>query len=401
MTSLLEIRERIKLIYSKNEFFILPVMKFLLAFVTLNVVNGQLGYMTTLDNVAVVLIVALLCSFMPKGCILFFAVLFSLLHMYKLSMEVALVGACIYLVMFLLFFRLSPKDVLVVLITPVLCVMRIPYVVPIAAGLLGTPSAAVSASCGVIAYYLMANVSANAPAISTMAAEDATAKIRLVIDGMIDNKTMIVMIAAFAITILAVYLIRRMSMDHSWTIAIIAGVMIELVILLVGDLLYDTNMSVLNAILGSALAVVVAKILELFCFCVDYNRTEKVQFEDDEYYYYVKAIPKMTVAAPTKTVKKINSKRKVEYDGYYEENGTRSRTGSRMTAEGRNSAERSRNVVTEHTGAIRGSSQRGTSRNYRNDYMNGKSVTIGSNTTDSGDDYGWASTDPDDDYEEF
>lgn len=34
-----------------------------------------------------------------------------------------------------------------------------------------------------------------------------------------------------------------------------------------------------------------------------------MQFEDDEYYYYVKAVPKMTVAAPTNTVKKINTQR--------------------------------------------------------------------------------------------
>ena len=43
---------------------------------------------------------------------------------------------------------------------------------------------------------------------------------------------------------------------------------------------------------------------------MDYSRTEKVQFEDDEYYYYVKAVPKMTVAAQTKTVKKINTQRR-------------------------------------------------------------------------------------------
>lgn len=52
MTGLLEIREKLKLFYSKYEPFILPVIKFLLAFVALNAVNGKLGYMTQLDNVA-------------------------------------------------------------------------------------------------------------------------------------------------------------------------------------------------------------------------------------------------------------------------------------------------------------------------------------------------------------
>jgi hypothetical protein len=34
-----------------------------------------------------------------------------------------------------------------------------------------------------------------------------------------------------------------------------------------------------------------------------------VQFEDDEYYYYVKAVPKMNVSAPEVKVKNINRSR--------------------------------------------------------------------------------------------
>ena len=32
-----------------------------------------------------------------------------------------------------------------------------------------------------------------------------------------------------------------------------------------------------------------------------------MQFEDDEYYYYVRAVPKMSVAAPNKRVKRFNT----------------------------------------------------------------------------------------------
>jgi hypothetical protein len=45
-------------------------------------------------------------------------------------------------------------------------------------------------------------------------------------------------------------------------------------------------------------------------FSVDYTRTEYLQFEDDEYYYYVKAVPKAAVAIPEKTVKRINERQK-------------------------------------------------------------------------------------------
>ena len=65
MTGLLEIREKVKFLYSRYEIFILPVIKFLLAFLVLNTLNGRMGYMTRLDNIAIVLIVALMCSFLP------------------------------------------------------------------------------------------------------------------------------------------------------------------------------------------------------------------------------------------------------------------------------------------------------------------------------------------------
>ena len=39
---------------------------------------------------------------------------------------------------------------------------------------------------------------------------------------------------------------------------------------------------------------------------VDYSRKETVQFEDDDYYYYVKAIPKYNVTAKKKNVVKMN-----------------------------------------------------------------------------------------------
>lgn len=309
MTGLLEIREKIKLIYGRYEVFILPVVKFLLAFVVLNTVNGKLGYMTQLDNIAIVLIAALFCSFLPTSFILLFAAGFSLAHMYALSLEVAVVGLCMYLVMFLLFFRFSPKDSVVAALTPLLCSMNIPYVIPLAVGLLCGPSSIVSLGCGVVVFYLLQTVIASAPGINTMVDSEAVEKIRVIIDGLIGNKAMLVTIAAFAVTALVVYLIRRLSVDHSWTIAMAAGVMTDIVILLVGDLLYEINISVAGALLGSILALAVAKVIEFFRFCVDYSRTEKVQFEDDEYYYYVKAVPKMTVSVSAKTVKKINAQR--------------------------------------------------------------------------------------------
>lgn len=396
MTALLELRENLKKIYSRNEAFILPVIKFLLGFIVLSIINGKMGYMTKLDNMAIVLIVSLLCSFLPTGFMAFFAMMFAVLHMYALSIETAAVGLVVFLLLYLLFLRFTAKEALVVVLTPVLCMLKLPYVMPVAMGLIGTPASCVSVGCGVVVYYLLQTVITNAPTINSMGAEEATAKLRLLIDGMLGNKAMLVMIAAFAITVIVVYLIRRMSVDHSWTIAMVAGVMIEVMILLVGDLMYDTNLSIVSALLGAVVTLIACKIIEFFRFCLDYSRTEKVQFEDDEYYYYVKAVPKMTVAAPTNTVKKINTQRRpAGQQTRTSGQGTRSAGQTyRSTAHtGRPSEGTGRSVVTERTPARDGVPY-GQQGGYRGHEMSGgRSVTIGGNHTNPQDDS--------DDYEEL
>lgn len=370
MTDLLEIREKIKLLYSRLEAFILPFIKFLLAFIVLLTLNSRLGYMSRLDNTALVLIVALMCSFLPTGFILFFGMMFSLLHMYALSLEVALVGLCMYLLMFLLFFRFSLKDSIVVALTPLLFFLHVPYVVPIAVGLVCGPASIVSVGCGVAVYYLLQIVVDISPAINTMGEEEATVRLRLMLDSIMGHREMLVMIAAFAITVLVVYLIRRLSIDHAWTIAMVSGALINIVMLLIGDLIYNINISVGSLLLGSLLALALAKIIEFFRFCVDYSRTEKVQFEDDEYYYYVKAVPKMSVAMSTKTVKRINTQH-ARSGGRSADMGYQGKSAQAY----RDSTGRS--ITTERTsagGGVYGSSQ--TPR--RNDLRGGQSVTISS-----------------------
>ena len=367
MTDLLELKEKIKLIYSKYEAFIVPVIKFLLALITFNTLNSKMGYMARIDDMRIVLMASLACSFLPVGIIVLLAALFSLMHMYALSMEVALVGLCMYLILYLLFFRFSPKGSLVVVLTPLLCSMKIPYVIPVVAGLLCGPSCVVSVGCGVGVHYLLETVIDSAPNIRTMGEETFLVKIRMIVESILGNKTMLVVIVAFAITIMVVYLIRRMPVNYSWTIAMIAGAMMNVVILLIGDLLYDINLSVGGLLLGSLLAVAVGKVVEFFRFCVDYGRTEKVQFEDDEYYYYVKAVPKMMVPMSTRTVKKINSQRAREA---VEE----SRSGA-----GRQPARSAgRGMATERTAGRRGGSRKASyPRSKNSGRRNARSMTVG------------------------
>ncbi len=309
MTTLLVAKQILMIFYSKYEVYITPFLKFLLAFVSLLVINSHLGYMAGLNRTAIVLIVALMCSFMPMNFIVVVAAFFVILHLYSLSLECAVVIGVGFLLMFLLYLRFSPKDTLVVVLTPICFLLKIPYVIPISMGLVGTPASAVSVGCGVISYYMLHYATQNVSVIGAMSEEETVARFKLIIDGLLNNKEMAVTVVAFAITVILVYLIRRMSIDYAWTIAMAAGAIADLVVLLIGDLMFETNISIMGVIIGTIAAFLLTVVLQFFVFNVDYSRTEKVQFEDDEYYYYVKAVPKVTVSRPEKKVKQINSQR--------------------------------------------------------------------------------------------
>ncbi len=305
MTTLLVFREQLKNFYSKYELYLTPLFKFLLALVTLAMINSSIGYMSELKKTTVVLVLALMCSVMPMNFIVFVAAAVTLGHLYKFSMECALIALVVFLLLFILYFRFSSHDTIAVLLTPLCFILKIPYVMPIAMGLVGTPFSTVSVASGVIVYYTVRYMVGSASVLNTFEDDGALEKFRYIIDGLIGNKEMFVMIVAFAAALIVVYFIRRLSVDYAWTIAMVTGALLDVMILLFGDLMYNTNLSIIGLIIGSIASVLLAKIFEFFVFNVDYSRTEYVQFEDDEYYYYVKAVPKNAVSAPQKRVKTI------------------------------------------------------------------------------------------------
>ena len=124
------------------------------------------------------------------------------------------------------------------------------------------------------------------------------------------NRVMWCMIIAMAISLLLVHGVRKMSVDYSWEIAIIAGALGNINVLAYGYIIMDIQLSYIALIVESLVAIIVALIVRFFVFAVDYTRTEYLQFEDDEYYYYVKAIPKSSVTIPEKTVKRIHERQK-------------------------------------------------------------------------------------------
>ena len=305
MTALLEFKQKIKGIYAQYEMYLLPLLKFVLALVYFSWINTNMGYMTALDNIFIVLILSLICCILPSGMMIFAGFALMVGHCYALGIEVAAFLLVLILFMMILFLRFSSGKNIVLVFTPLAFAFDIPVLLPIGCGLLSSAVSALPAAGGVIIYYFVRTVRIQSQALLGMDS-DIVGKLTLLSDSLMKNGEMWLTLIAFIAVVLAVNLIRTRMFDYAWRIAIVAGGVIYIVIMLAGSMSLGISISVFSLIIYTVVAVLVGIILEFFVFGGDYTRTERLEYEDDDYYYYVKAVPKALVATSERSIKKIN-----------------------------------------------------------------------------------------------
>lgn len=312
MTKLLEIRESLRNLYGRLDIYIKAGVKFVLSFITLLILNQTIGYMTQINNTAMVLIIALICTFLPINMIAVILSCVTLLHLYALSLEVCLVAGCILLLMIFLYYRMAPENGYNAIMTPVLFSFRIPQVIPVSIGLLKDPFSSISMLCGVIWFFFLKGIKENETLLGASSeADDKTSKFTLVLQQIIGNNELYLYAAAFLITALVVYIIRRQAINHSWTVAICVGNVLNLIVILLGHYILGRSPDILWLVIGTVVSFICNFCIEFFMYSFDYSRIEKVQFEDDDYYYFVKAIPKTYLSTKEKQIKKINTNKKM------------------------------------------------------------------------------------------
>lgn len=307
MMMLLVLKERLKSFYGKYAILVDGIVKFLYSFVSLTLLNTTIGFMTLMKNPFVPLLLAAVCAFLPYSVISLLIGLVMVIHIYSVSVELALVTAVFLLIVIMLYYGFQPGNSYWLVLTPVAFILKVPYVIPILAGLSGSLVSAVPVGCGVVIYYMMQYAKQNAGVLTNDASVDITQKFVQILRSMMGNKAMLVMVLTFLIAVLIVYILRTLSVDYAWIIAISAGTMGQLAMVFVGDYLFDVTVSIPELILGVAGSVVIAGVYHFFVFAVDYTRTEYTQFEDDDYVYYVKAVPKVVVSAPDVKIQRINN----------------------------------------------------------------------------------------------
>ncbi|MBO5098288.1 MAG: hypothetical protein J6B96_08260 [Agathobacter sp.] len=306
MTKIIEIKDKVFRFCAEYDSYLKYLYKFLAAFVLFNVINGSIGFMEKISTMPIALLLALICCLLPQSVTILAAGLLVLLNLYALSLEVALVAFLIFVLLFLLYFRFAPQDGMLFILTPIFFKLGIPYILPIGTGLLRKAYSVTAVVCGTIAFYFVDGIHQNITTLGDAVAGGdggTNVKITVTIGQLLGNKEMFLAVGIFALSAIMVSIIRKLSVDNAWKIAIISGVLVQISGLFAGYLLFNMSEKTAGMIIGNVIAMILGFVIEFLFMDLDYERTERVQFEDDDYYYFVKAVPKKMVTSTEKTVK--------------------------------------------------------------------------------------------------
>lgn len=209
MMMLLVLKERLKLFYGKYAAVVDWALRFGYSFLAFSLLNENVGFMAGLKNPFMVPAFSLLCAFLPCNLISFLLGMIMIVHVYSVSLEITLVLAVILISVMLLYYGFQTGDSYWMVLTPVAFFLKIPYAIPLLAGLSGGLMTAVPVCCGVIIYYILIYVKQNAALLTNDTSVDIVQKFVQIIRTLCSNPMMQIMLITAILGILIVYLVGR------------------------------------------------------------------------------------------------------------------------------------------------------------------------------------------------
>ena len=129
MMGLLVLKEQLKAFYAKYSPLVNAAARFVVAFAACYMIIKNAGFMPKLNSPVVALLLGLLCAFLPYGAIAVLTGCFLLVQLYAASLEIAVITFAFLLIVVLLYYGFQPGDSILLVVTPVLFFLKVPFAV--------------------------------------------------------------------------------------------------------------------------------------------------------------------------------------------------------------------------------------------------------------------------------
>ncbi|MBO7402533.1 MAG: hypothetical protein J6U10_06040 [Lachnospiraceae bacterium] len=340
LEAMLEFRNKVCEIYQKFQFAIDLVFKFIVSFLVLTVLNTEIGYDTRLTAGSVVVMLSILCAFTPGGVLALVCIVLTVVHVFSVNPVLALFVALFMLVLYAFFLRFTPKYAYIMIAVPVLGVFNIPYTVPLLAGLTTTPVTVFPMCCGIFFRYLTAvirNCVDIQVDLSKLNTDNLLELVNAIVDNLLASKEMLWFMGVYAAVEVVVFVIRKLKFSFAFEISIIVGTAVNIVGNIFVDGKYSLEGGIGKMLTFSIISCLLVIIVYAFIRVLDYISVENVQFEDDDYYYYVRAVPKIKTGLKKLKIREMNTptyfEASMESEEYVDDEFTDPETGEVLEPE--------------------------------------------------------------------
>ncbi len=305
MAQLVYLKENIKYFYQKHAAYADPALKLLFSFIMLCLVQEMFQYNEAVDRSWIFLLVSVVQAFLPLSFCFYSAACLILLNLWQVSAEICIMFLLFFIICCLLFVRVDGRYAFIIILTPVLFYLKLEYFLPVILGMTAGFGGILPMAAGILIYYFgLYTRDASALLTTTENLEPGIGISRITSLLVIDRKLMVILVT-FCLVVFLSTILYRLFHEKAWMFSIIIGNISLAVLLLFGRLIFELDYTIWRVFLEIVLAMALATAVQFFRGIGDFSRIEKVSFEDDEYIYFVKAVPKIKAAQEERSVTDI------------------------------------------------------------------------------------------------
>lgn len=295
MAQLIYLKERITYFYGKHEDRVRPFLKFLFSFFALCMLQNMFHYNARLDNRLILLAVSAAQAFLPLSFLYYTSSILIALNLWKVSLDIFLGIVALFVICWLVFVRVERKYAVIVALTAILFFMRLEYVLPVLLGMSVGIGSILPAVAGILLYFLSVYMADVSTLITTSSSSNFGMGIQRIMNLLLIDKKLLVLLVTFMIVIFVTALLTQLFYERAWLFSVLVGNLAMALILLSGKLIFELDYGIGRIFLEVILGIGLCFVFRFFRGIGDTSRIERISFEDDEYFYYVKAVPKMKV----------------------------------------------------------------------------------------------------------
>lgn len=289
MEAIYGLRRNVKELYRTKSIMLNITYKIVMAFIALLIINNSVGSVVLLKNPIISLALSIGIGLLP----IFFGIvvigMIATIHIFNISMIVGAMSIVILILAGILSARMAPGSGWLGLTSFVMASFGGTFVAPIALPMAAGPTGVLPTVAGLGFARVLVLLNDTKAELQEMSELDGAVKF---LEILMSDKALIAVIIICTISYLLASIFKMLPIMESWKIGLVVASLTSVMGAFLLKILWESPITIFTVIMYSILGIVIGLVVEFFVHNVEYKTTEILNFEDDEYFYYVKAIPK-------------------------------------------------------------------------------------------------------------